>query len=164
MIADDECRFTISIKESKFRRGQIMQSRFSQLLLAALGVASLLSLIVSAQQTGSLRGQVVDEVDAVIPGAAITLTPDDGGKTRTVKAGATGDFTVPNLPAGAYTLTVEYNGFEKYVQSDLRIPQAAPMKVVMKVATVTIVTDVTAESKHISVEPDQNLSATVLDE
>src|SRR5262249_12114850 len=50
------------------------------------------------------------------------------------------------------------------VQSGLRIPQAAPMKVVMKVAAVTIVTDVTAESKHISVEPDQNLSATVLDE
>ncbi|MGH9752364.1 MAG: TonB-dependent receptor [Blastocatellia bacterium] len=141
-----------------------MPNRFPQLLPAVFGVALFFSIIALAQQTNSLRGQVVDEVGAVIPGATITLTPGGGGKARKAQAGATGDFAISNIPAGAYELTVEFNGFERYVRNDLQIPQAAPLKIVMAVAAVTAVTDVAAESKTVSVEPDQNLSATILDE
>lgn len=141
-----------------------MPNRFSQLLLAAFGVAMLFSIIVLAQQAGSLRGQVVDELGAVIPGATITLTPSGGDKARAVKAGATGDFVISNIPTGAYALTVEFNGFERYVRNDLQIPQSSPLKITLAVAVVNVITDVAADSKTVSVEPDQNLSATVLDE
>jgi len=141
-----------------------MPNRFSQLLLAALGVALLFSIVALAQQANSLRGQVVDEVGDVIPGATISLTPVGGGKARTVKAVATGDFVISNVPAGVYALTVEFNGFERYVRNDLQIPQASPLKITLAVAAVNVATDVTADSKTVSVEPDQNLSATVLDE
>jgi hypothetical protein len=141
-----------------------MKNAFSKPSLAALAVALLLSITVFAQQAGSLRGQVVDEVDAVIPGATITLTPVGGGAARALTAGATGEFAATNIPAGVYTLTVEFAGFEKYVQNDLRIPQSSPLKIVLKVAVVTVITDIAADSKSVSVEPDQNLSATVLDE
>jgi hypothetical protein len=124
----------------------------------------LLSIIIFAQQAGSLRGQVVDEQEAVIPGATITLTPNGGGQSRTAKAGATGDFVMSNIPAGSYTLTVEFGGFGKYVKNDLQIPQASPLKIALAVAAVTVVTDVAADGKTVSVEPDQNLTATVLDE
>jgi hypothetical protein len=120
--------------------------------------------VVGYSQGGAFRGQVVDDADAVIPGATITLTPNGARKSVTAQASATGDFAMPNVPAGVYTLTVEFNGFEKYTKSDLRIPQSAPLRVVLKVAVMTVVTDVSADSKNVSVEPDQNLSATVLDE
>jgi Carboxypeptidase regulatory-like domain len=141
-----------------------MANRLSKLLLGEIGVALLFSVIAVGQQAGSLRGQVVDELGAVIPGAAITLTPNGGGKARAVKAGATGEFVMSKIPAGAYTLTVEFSGFGKYVQNDLQIPQASPLKITLAVAAVTVVTDVAADGKTVSVEPDQNLSATVLDE
>ncbi len=141
-----------------------MQNRFSQLSSAALAVALLFSITIFAQQAGSLRGQIVDELGAVIPGATITLTPSGGGKAITAQASSVGDFAVTNIPAGSYTMTVEFAGFEKYVRNDLRIPQSAPLKITLAVAVVTVVTDITADSKGVSVEPDQNLSATVLDE
>ncbi len=141
-----------------------MQNRFAHLFSAAFGVTLLFSIFVFAQQGVSLRGQVVDELGAVIPGATITLTPSGDGQARTGTAGATGDFVISNIPAGVYTLTVEFSGFGKYVQNDLQIPQTAPLKITLAVAAVTVVTDIAADSKTVSVEPDQNLSATVLDE
>lgn len=141
-----------------------MKNRLSKQSLAALAGALLSSIMVFAQQAASLRGQVVDEVGAVIPGARITLTPGGVEKGFIAHSGGAGDFVVANIPAGVYTLTVEFDGFEKYVRNDLRIPQAAPLKVALKVAAVTVVTDVAAGGKTVSVEPDQNLSATTLDE
>src|SRR5262245_6953775 len=140
-----------------------MGNRFGKMLWAVFGAALVFSIIALAQAP-SLRGQVVDELGAVIPGAAITLTPRDGGKAREVKSGATGDFLISNIPDGGYTLSVESAGFGKYVQNDLKIPQASPLKITLAVAAVTAITDVAAESKTVSVEPDQNLTATVLDE
>ncbi|HKQ73759.1 MAG TPA: carboxypeptidase regulatory-like domain-containing protein [Blastocatellia bacterium] len=141
-----------------------MQSRHSRLLTAAFGMTLLLPIIIFAQQAGSLRGQVVDELGAVIPGATITLTPNEGGKARTVNAGVTGDFVMSNIAPGSYTLTAEFRGFGKYVQNDLRVPQKEPLRITLAVAAVSVVTDVAADSKTVSVEPDQNLTATVLDE
>src|SRR5262245_42690806 len=136
----------------------------SWILYIASLVLTLLLAGAGYSQGAAFRGQIVDDADAVIPGATITLTPSGNGKVITTKANATGDFAIPSVPSGVYTLTVEYDGFDKYLRNDLRIPQTTPLKVVMKVATVTVVTDVSADSKNVSVEPDQNLSATVLDE
>lgn len=133
-------------------------------ILIVIGI--IMSLIDAAfgQQGYALRGQVIDAQEAVIPGAMITLTPAGGGRARSVTAGPTGEFSIPNLPAGSYALVVEFNGFETYTLSKFEIPQASPLKVIMKIGAVIDVTDVAADSRTVSVEPDQNLSATVLDE
>lgn len=120
-----------------------------------------------AQATSALRGQVVDEVGAVIPGANVTLTATEGptaGKPRTVVANAAGEFVVPNLLPGVYTLTVEFKGFQPFVQSDLKLPHADTLKVTLAVAAVEIQTEVQAESNAVNTDPDQNQSATVLGE
>src|SRR5262245_39576386 len=132
-----------------------MGNRFGKMLWAVFGAALVFSNIALAQAP-SLRGQVVDELGAVIPGAAVTLTPRDGGKARELKSGATGDFLISNIPEGAYTLSVESAGFGKYVQSDLHIPQTSPLKITLAVAAVTAITDVAAESKTVPVYPGRN--------
>ncbi len=130
--------------------------------LISVVIAVLLAIIGEAQ-TPSLRGQIADEAGAIIPNATLTLTPENG-KARSVKANAVGEFSLSGLPAGTYTVTVEFEGFEKYVQTKVQIPQAAPLKIALKVAAVSDITTVSAETIGTSVEPDQNLSATVLDE
>ena len=67
--------------------------RVTGFLLAILAVFVLASPV--SAQTGSVRGQVVDETDAVIPGAKVTLVPDNG-RQRSVTAGANGDFNFTN--------------------------------------------------------------------
>src|SRR5437763_620254 len=53
---------------------------------------------------GTVRGSVVDQDTAIIPGATVVLLPVSGA-TITAKAGSDGTFRVP-APAGTYTVTV----------------------------------------------------------
>src|SRR6185436_5002204 len=116
-----------------------------------------------AQNAALLRGQVVDEQGAVISGARATLLAADG-KKRTVVANANGEFTIPNLTPGLYTLTVEFKGFEDYVETGLQLPSEAPLKITLSVAPLKAETNIKADSSGVSVEPDQNMNAIVLDE
>ena len=100
---------------------------------------------------------------AIIPGTRATLRAADG-KKRNAVANSSGDFSIPNLSPGVYTLIVEFKGFRVYINEGLRIPTDAPLKIVMTIAPVNAETDVKAETGGVSVEPDQSLSAIVLDE
>ena len=133
------------------------------LSLAVLACGSQL-MAQTPQATGStLRGQVVDDIDAVIPGAKVTLVLP-GGKSRVVTTGGDGNFTVPGMAPGVYNFFVQMKGFKPFVISDLKLPKDDTLKVTMAVGDVEIATDVVGEAAGVSVEPDQNLTATVLDE
>lgn len=134
--------------------------RFLSVLLEII----ILFFAVDAQTTATLRGQVVDELGAVIPGAQATLTTPNG-KKRTAVANANGEFAIANVAPGTYTLTVGFKGFQNYTENDLLIPvTVSPLKITLKVAEVNVETEVKAESPGVSVEPDQNMNMTVLDE
>jgi hypothetical protein len=139
-----------------------MKNRLSRLLLVILAM-SLPASAYFAQSVASLRGQVVDEQGAVISGARATLAGADG-KKRTSAANANGEFTILNVLPGAYTLTVEFKGFKSHVEESLQVPAASPLKVTLAVAELKAETDIKADSSNISVEPDQNMNAIILDE
>src|SRR5262249_33433269 len=104
-----------------------MKNRFVKLLLALCGVLMSASTL-AAQNAASLRGQVVDELGAIIPGARATLATSNG-KKRSVVSNANGEFTIPNIAPGIYTLTVEFKGFRQHIEQGLQLPAAAPLKI-----------------------------------
>jgi hypothetical protein len=116
-----------------------------------------------AQTITPFRGQVVDDTGAVISGAHVTLTGSDG-KKRAATANANGEFTFANVLPGSYTLSVEFKGFESFTEENVQLPSASPLKITLTVAPIKAETTVTADNSGISVEPDQNMSAIVLDE
>ncbi len=61
--------------------------------------------------TGNLSGQVLDSSGAIVGGAAITATSAATGYTRPTKSGSDGNYILPDLPIGAYTLSVTAPGF-----------------------------------------------------
>jgi iron complex outermembrane receptor protein/vitamin B12 transporter len=65
----------------------------------------------SAQEQGTLTGQVVDVLGARIAGASVTLTRD-GSPVSESKSGADGSFTFSNLAAGRYQVTATAPGFQ----------------------------------------------------
>jgi uncharacterized membrane protein YgcG len=135
-------------------------------LLVLIGLVALigsLQLIAQTTQGSTVRGQVMDELEAIIPGAKVTLVLP-GGKTRVVTANANGEFSIPNVLPGVYNFYVEMKEFKPFVITDLKVPQTEALKVIMNVADVEIATDVVADASGVSVEPDQNLTATVLGE
>ncbi|HKX27334.1 MAG TPA: TonB-dependent receptor [Blastocatellia bacterium] len=127
-------------------------------------VAVLLSTPVALAQNTILRGQVTDEDGAVIQNAEVTLIAGDG-KQRSTKSNANGEFSFPNVPAGTYTISSTFKGFQRHVETEVRIPlTTSSLKLIMTVAAVNEVIETTAEKSGVSVEPDQNMTATVLGE
>lgn len=123
---------------------------------------ALLIAVPGLAQTSTLRGSVVDEFGAVIPNAEINLI-DSEGNIRTARSGFDGEFSIPNVKPGKYRLTSAYVGFDPFELIDLNIP-TDKVTVMMKVAAVTVVEDVSANVQTVSTEPDQNMSAIVLTE
>jgi carboxypeptidase family protein len=127
------------------------------------GLALLLLTAAAIAQNTTLRGQVVDQLGAAIPNAAIALIGQDG-KERAARSNNNGEFSIPNLPPGVYKLTAAFEGFHTHVEEKIKAPpDDSPLKIVMTVAAVNEAVETKAEG-GVSVEPDQNLTATVLGE
>ena len=75
-----------------------------------------------AQTTsGTITGIVTDPSNAVVPGAQITLTNRATGLQRETLASDAGEYRVPLLPPGLYTIKVEATGFKTEVVKDVKL-------------------------------------------
>jgi len=116
------------------------QSRFAASSAAELGAAA------STQSVkGLITGTVVDSSGAAVPGAQLKLAP----LGITVASNDQGEFRLPEVPAGKYTLTVSYVGFESQT-SDVEVAggQSLDLKLALKVASESQQIMVTAERPH----------------
>src|ERR1700722_14222385 len=68
-----------------------------------------------SSSTGAVAGTVTDLGGAVIPNATVTATEQTTNAKRTVVSGSQGEFIVPLLPPGMYSLRVEAKGFGSLV-------------------------------------------------
>lgn len=85
-------------------------------------IAALLPVIVSAQvTTATLYGVVRDSTGAVAPAANVTATHQGTGASRDVATDAGGEFTLPALAAGRYTLRITLSGFKTYLNEGLEL-------------------------------------------
>ena len=71
------------------------------------------------QTNGTIRGTVLDQTGAVVPGATVTVTLTGTDGKRSVTADKDGAFDIPELAVGSYNLTVDAQGFKKFVAKDI---------------------------------------------
>ena len=69
--------------------------------------------------TGRINGTVYDPTQATIPGATVAAMNQETGYTAQVTTGQNGDYVVPNMPPGKYTVTVNAAGFKASVSKDV---------------------------------------------
>jgi hypothetical protein len=87
-----------------------MRSRSTGVLY--LFFALFLTCVASAQTfRGSIQGTVTDTTGAAIPGAQVKISNPGTGLTRTVSTNDLGGYVASELPLGAYSITVEKEGF-----------------------------------------------------
>lgn len=67
-----------------------------------------------AQNTGQILGRVTDTTGAAIANARVKAQMPGTGLTRSTACGADGTFTLPALPIGTYTLSVEAPSFRRF--------------------------------------------------
>lgn len=100
-------------------RGSIDLIHFSLIIL----IVQLVSQIASAQDLDnvSIRGRVVDQNAAVVPGAAVEAILFKTGAARSVVTGTDGRYLIIELEPGVYTLRVSANGFAPQERTELTL-------------------------------------------
>jgi hypothetical protein len=114
---------------------------------------------------GVLRGHILDQTGALIPGAQITVSTPAGVTVGTGTASAAGTYVVRGLPAGSYIVQVTYAGFAPFVSEPIPLAagQSKSMEIKMAVETTEQQVVVTDESgPTVSTDADANASAIVL--
>src|SRR5262249_34781406 len=111
--------------------------------------------VLSAQGVrATIVGRVTDDTGAVLPGANITITNVGTNESRSVIANDNGEYAIPQLAPGQYTLTAEFAGFNKVIRSGivLETNQQARLDVVLKVGTLSEEVEVSAAAPLVTTE------------
>jgi outer membrane receptor protein involved in Fe transport len=97
--------------------------------------------------TGTISGRITDAGGLSVPGATVSVESPNLQGVRTTTTSANGDYILPLLPPGRYTITVELTGFATSKQTrDVGATQLVELNVTMQPAAVTEVVSVTARS------------------
>lgn len=70
---------------------------------------------------GTITGRATDTTGAALPNASVQVTNVATGVSVNVRTNEAGNFVIPYLTPGIYTLTVEQTGFRKFVQEQLQV-------------------------------------------
>ena len=100
----------------------IQELSFRVLLLTALIITFATATL--AQSTATLQGTVTDQKGAVVPNATVVVRSQATSIERTVQTDSSGNYQVAALPAGAYSVEVQAQGFKSSAVSDLHIEVA----------------------------------------
>ena len=136
--------------------------RFAVLPLAALAVFG-------QSDRGTITGTITDPLGAVISGAAIEAKNTATGAVFQAATSATGNYTISQLPAGAYELDVTVMGFKKFVRTGLPVEVAGTLRIDAQLevgaATESVtVTEVAAQLKTEGGEVSHNIATSTLDD
>jgi Carboxypeptidase regulatory-like domain/TonB dependent receptor-like, beta-barrel len=130
--------------------------RIGSLLVPALVLAVASGAAAQGNPTGAISGRVVDPGGLPMPSVVVTVASPVLQGTRTATTSTNGDYIIPFLPAGDYTVTFEIQGFQTLKRTTaVTMAERLPLDVSLTLATL-------AETVTVSVQsPDLVTSATV---
>ncbi len=101
---------------------RIWRTQFSAFAVS-LSMALLLAPCTTWAQkvTAAITGKVTDSSGAAIAGAKVTATDTERGSISQTVTNADGDYNLPQVPVGIYTVKVENAGFQSSQQSNLTL-------------------------------------------
>ena len=141
----------------------------SAFVFALMLLTALLAPPVMAQvTTATIYGRVLDPSGAVIPGAAISAVNEATGVAKAAESNERGEFAVPYVPVGPYSITVEAAGFNTHAQSGVNLSsgQTADFNFVLEIGATTEMVEVTADAPLLnttSAEQDISLNSDQVD-
>src|SRR2546425_140058 len=112
--------------------------------------------------TSRVLGVVTDQTGAIVPGATVTLTNEATGISfNTVTTGA-GTYTFEAIQVGTYSLTVELQGFKKFVATgnSVNISEPTTINARLEAGGVAEIVQVTAGTLLVQTSTSGNLGTT----
>jgi hypothetical protein len=123
-----------------------------------------LSVAVAQTTQGEIVGIARDQQGAALPAVAVTVTNDATGFSRSVVSGGSGEFRIPALPTGTYTLSAEKGGFAtlKVAKVEILVGETRTVNLPMQIATHT--ENVTVESAAVQVDTETQHLGSVIEQ
>jgi hypothetical protein len=142
---------------------QVKALKHSAFLISVIVAALSLAAAGQSTGTGTLRGQVSDPSGAVVPNAAVAIL-QSGGPTHSAKTNNNGSYEIGNLPPGNYTVTVNAQGFNAFIQNDVQVNagQVSQFNIPLEIQVEQQKVNVEEEGAQVQVNPQNNASAVVL--
>src|SRR5262245_15759282 len=139
------------IGASNMRRGQFWLQVLPALLIA---LATLTSPLFAQVKSSAITGTVSDTSGAVLPGAKVTVTETGTRTVNTTQTNEVGQYNVPYLPIGKYTVEVAMEGFQTFRKTDIDLAGGTTLRndVALQVGSTTEAVEVMAEALAIQVE------------
>lgn len=126
-------------------------------------LSAILSLPIHAQVTGTILGSVLDESNAAVPGAAVTVTNTLTNESRQAAADASGNYIVTALPVGQYRVEVRREGFKAFVASGIKLEVNQNIRIDARLAVGAVVESVEVTTDAAQVDTYQTQLGTVVD-
>jgi len=132
-----------------------------RVFLLSAGLILLCAFTVSAQRATSLRGQITDQLGAVIVGVTVTLT-DANGKQQTAQTDGNGVYRFDNLAAGVYSFRAAHKGFAPYVEAGVNAMAGSTTHDVQLAVTIDEQNVTIGDARKLDIDPNANKSARVI--
>jgi hypothetical protein len=94
------------------------KKKFFQAVLAFVMLLNFVPVGFAQGTTSRVTGVVLDPNGAVVPSAKVTLTNEGTKVAFTSETSSTGTYAFESVQIGAYTLTIEKEGFKKSVAAN----------------------------------------------
>jgi hypothetical protein len=121
------------------------------ILLITLIAGCLGSMIEAQAPTAQIVGKITDQTGAAVLDAAIDAENTGTGLKRNAASSAEGDYVIPSLPVGTYTVKVVAQGFKAFSQSGIGLEggQSARVDVRLHIGSATETVHVSAEAVQV---------------
>lgn len=105
---------------------------YQQVIARTLTLACLFTMLLVAPAfaqvtTGDITGRIADAQNNLVPNASVTARNKATGLSRTTTSNEDGIYTLAQLPAGTYELSVESKGFSKALLKDVDVNVGATL-------------------------------------
>jgi hypothetical protein len=115
-----------------------------------------------AQSEATIVGTVTDPSGAAVANANITITNLDTGLSRTMNTSGDGQYVVPDLRIGRYTVRAAAAGFKTTEQQNITLQVGDRARVDLKLAVGSAQEQVTVEAAAIAVQSDTGEISSVI--
>jgi hypothetical protein len=108
-------------------------------LMRCLAVLLALAPLLAQDARGRISGRITDASSAAVPDAAVAATQVETGVRFETKATAEGNYELPLLPPGSYTVDVQSAGFKRYTRDAfaVRAGERLTLDIALEVGQVT---------------------------
>ena len=140
-----------------------MRKSFTTTLWLSVLIFLVSSLAMGQGTTSRVTGTVIDEKGSAVPGAVVMLTSEATQTSITTETTSSGIYVFDSVQVGAYTVTVEKQGFKKFVSTgnQANVNQPTTVNVTLEVGAIEQVVQVMASAEAVQTSSSGNFGNTV---